>query len=91
MARDAEAVPLARALELLLEEDLWRLSATAIACNLPVVGVRRGAIVRMHASFLPSEVHATTFAGTTLRHAHLTTDCLFVYLGSPRERAGLAS
>jgi hypothetical protein len=39
--------------------------------NLPVVRVRRGALVRVHFAFPPSEVHATTFAGTTLRHAAL--------------------
>jgi hypothetical protein len=39
--------------------------------NLPVVRVRRGALVRVHFAFTPSEVHATTFAGTTLRHAAL--------------------
>jgi hypothetical protein len=39
--------------------------------NLPVVRVRRGALVRVHFAFTPSEVHATTFAGTTLSHAAL--------------------
>jgi hypothetical protein len=39
--------------------------------NLPIVRVRRGALVRVHFAFTPSEVHATTFAGTTLRHSAL--------------------
>jgi hypothetical protein len=39
--------------------------------NLPVVRVRRGALVRVHFAFTPSEVHATTFAATTFRHAAL--------------------
>ena len=39
--------------------------------DLPVVAVRRGAMVRVHFAFAPSQVHATTFVGTTLEHATL--------------------
>jgi hypothetical protein len=39
--------------------------------DLPVIGVRRGAMVRVHFAFAPRQVHATTFAGTTLKHVTL--------------------
>jgi hypothetical protein len=39
--------------------------------DLPVVRIRRGAIVRVHFAFAPRQVHATTFVATTLKHATL--------------------
>jgi hypothetical protein len=37
--------------------------------DLPVVVVRRGATVRVHFAFAPTQVHVTTFVGTRLKHA----------------------
>jgi len=39
--------------------------------DLPVIAVHRGAMVRVHFAFAPRQVHATTFVGTTLKHAIL--------------------
>ena len=39
--------------------------------DLPVIAVRRGAMVRVHFAFAPRQVHATIFVGTTLKHVTL--------------------
>jgi hypothetical protein len=39
--------------------------------DLPIVVVRRGARVRIHFAITPSQVHATTFVGTKLKHVTL--------------------
>ena len=39
--------------------------------DLPLVRVRRGARVRIHFAFAPSQVHATTFSGMTFTHVAL--------------------
>jgi len=39
--------------------------------DLPGVAVRRGAAVRVHFAFAPSQVHATTFVGMKFKHTTL--------------------
>jgi hypothetical protein len=39
--------------------------------DLPTVRMRRGAILRIHLSFLPRAAHVTVFRGLTLEHYRL--------------------